>query len=309
MALRAAGLSPGVDTAETLEAIAAEFSVSRETVRRARIELMHALQPEASHALPATDSPAVARALRRLLTMTGPLAWDEVLAAWARAGGKHPYAPLPTDISSLRTWAEDSGGFLISDGKPATVAVASPEALDRVSEFLRQTLRGQPGGVERTVLLEAAEAAGLRQTTVATALSTHPAVTRLARGAWALRGQAHADESSRPLPRRRPTRRTRPTTFAWAGDGSLSIEFSMPRGPSPVIAVPKAISSLVEGREFTLEHAPRPVRLSVGNARLWGFGSLASELGISGGERAAILINLLAGTATLRPAEGRETWG
>lgn len=309
MALRAAGLGPGGDTAESLEAIAAEFSVSRETVRRARIELMRALQPEPAHALRAASSPAIARALRRLLTMTGPLAWDEVLAAWARAGGKHPYAPLPTDTTSLRTWAEDSGGFVLSEGERATVAVASPEALDQVSEFLRQTLRGQPGGVERTTILEAAEAALLRQTTVATALSSHPAVTRLARGTWALRGQAHADESSRPLPRSRPTRLTRPTSFGWARNGSLSIEFSMPRGPSPVIAVPTAISSLVEGREFAIGHGPKPVRLSVGNARLWGFGSLASELGISGGERAEILINLLTGTATLNPARGRETQG
>jgi hypothetical protein len=307
MALRAAGLRG--DTAETLEAIAADFSVSRETVRRARIELMRALQPVTSHAVPPTSSPALARALRRLLTMTGPLAWDELLVAWARAGGKHPYAPLPTDTTSLGTWAENSGGFVISEGEPRTVAVASPEALDQVSRFLHQILRGQPGGVDRTAILEAAEAAGLRQTTVATALSSHPAVTRLARGTWALRGQAHADESSRPLPRRQPTRRTRPTAFGWTGDGSLSIEFSMPRGPSPVIAVPKAVSSVVEGREFTVAHGPRTVRLSVGNARMWGFGSLASGLGISGGERAEVLINLLAGTATLRPAEGKEVRG
>jgi hypothetical protein len=49
------------------------------------------------------------------------------------------------------------------------------------------------------------------------------------------------------------------------------------------------------------------VRVTVGNARLWGFGPLVSELGLSGGQRAQLLINLLAGTASLNPVDRGET--
>src|ERR1700754_3442529 len=109
MALRAVGLDAAGEDRASLDDIDAGLGVSRETVRRARNELLQAMQPtggttgNALYVLLSLSSPsepsaassatATARALRRLLTMTGPLPWDETLTAWARAGGKPPYSP------------------------------------------------------------------------------------------------------------------------------------------------------------------------------------------------------------------------
>lgn len=320
MALRAAGL----DNREraSLDSIAADSGVSRETVRRARNELLTALDvraqelnsaplhPRLAPSGPAPDgSPATARALRRLLTMTGPLAWDEILSAWARAGGKPPYTPLPKDIRSMRRWIESIDGLVVSPEEgmkngPVTIDVARPEELDQVGQFLYDALRGHPGGVDRADLIAMAEGASLKPTTIATALSQHPAAIRLGRGTWALRGRNNpVRRGSDALLTRRKARRPRPTTFSWGSDGSLEIEFSVPRGPSPVVAVPKAVAQFVEGREFTVEDVDRPARISIGNARLWGFGPLVSELGLSSGQRARISLRLIASTAMFQDAE------
>ncbi len=323
MALRAAGLESTVEGRTSLDAIARDFGVSRETVRRARNKLLHTMEPPTGTAAdavfsslslsapsePSAESPATARALRRLLTMTGPLRWDEVLSAWARAGGKPPYSPLPTDTASMRAWAENAGGFRISaaDGRsgPAVIETLLPEGLDQVSQFLLEALRDVTAGVDRGVLLDLAEEAGLKPTTIATTLSMHPAVTRVGRGVWALRGGT--PDRSNELPRVVEPRRMvrfRPTSFTWGADGSLQIEFSVPRGPSPVVAVPRAVSGIVEGREFVVETAEKPMRLAVRNARLWGFGPRLSGLGLPEGARVTIALNLLAGTATITP-EGK----
>lgn len=319
MALRAAGLD-GRERA-SLDSIAADSGVSRETVRRARNELLAVLDvqtrdlnsaPLDSHLAPSGPAPdgtqATARALRRLLTMTGPLAWDEILIAWARAGGKPPYTPLPKDVRSMRRWMESVDGLVVSAEEgmsgPVSIDVARAEELDQVGQFLCDALRGHSGGVDRADLLAMAEGAGLKPTTIATALSQHPAAIRLGRGTWALRGRNDpVQRGSDTLLTRRKARRPRPTTFSWGSDGSLDIEFSVPRGPSPVVAVPKAVAQFVEGREFTVEDVDRPVRISIGNARLWGFGPLVSESGLSAGQRARISLRLIASTAMFQDAE------
>ncbi len=325
IALRAAGIGSIGGPRESLEAIAAASGVSRETVRRARNDLLAAVEAQSAVELPGlysrgrpcmsqapVETPATARALRRLLTMTGALAWDEVLRAWARAGGKHPYTPLRTDIESLRVWAQGADGLVVTpdhgqDG-PVTVAVETPEGLDQVSGFLYANLRGRPAGIDRVALLEAADSAGLRSSTIATALSQHPAVMRIGRRTWALRGQRDAESiEATPIPSGRQAARGRPTSFRWADDGSLVIEFSIPRGPSPVIAVPRAVAELVEGQDFVIGGHGRRARITVGNARLWGFGPFVSEVGLSRGQRAQLLINLLAGTAILSPVDREET--
>lgn len=322
MALRAAGLD-GPERS-SLESIASDHGVSRETVRRARNELLQSLesQPGATSDLaysllsvhapsePTADSPATARALRRLLTITGPLPWDEVMGAWARAGGKPPYSPLPSDVPSMRRWAKEVGGLEISGTEPnaqkTTIGVTSAEELDRVGRFLLDTLGGQVGGIDRNELLELAENAGLKRTTIATTLSIHPAVMRVRRGMWALRGQRQ-EEAIRPSPMRsRRSKRVRPTTFNWNSDGSLLIEFSLPQGPSPVIAVPRAVSEIIEGREFQVEREGKPMHVTVRNAKLWGFGPLLSEPKTPSGTRVTIALDLMAGTANIN-AEGKGT--
>lgn len=326
MALRATGLDHVDGERTSLDTIAADHGVSRETVRRARNELLQAIEllpgtsNDSVHSLlslhvppePSAETPATARALRRFLTMTGPLEWDAVVSAWSRAGEKPPYSRLPADIPSMRAWAGAAGGFSVTGDdagvRPVTIAVVLPEELDQVGQFLLDSLRGRPGGVDRSELLELALVAGLKQTTIATALSIHPAVIRVGRGMWALRGRTW-ESSSEPAPiaERRRTRRARPTTFAWEADGSLLIEFSIPLGPSPVVAVPKAVSEIVEGREFRVEEGEKPMCVTVKNARLWGFGSSLSGLRLQRGARVTITLNLLTGKATITPTERKGT--
>lgn len=326
MALRAAGLEHVDDERTSLDAIAEDHGVSRETVRRARNELLQAIElpsgtaSDTVHSLlslhvpsePSADTPATARALRRLLTMTGPLRWDIVVSAWSRAGEKPPYSRLPADILSMRTWASEAGGFSVTGGdagvRPVTIAVVLPEELDQVGQFLLDSLRERPGGVDRSELLELAVVAGLKQTTISTALSIHPAVIRVGRGKWALLGKPR-ESSGKPaiIVEHRRTRRARPTTFSWGADGSLLIEFSIPLGPSPVVAVPKAVSEFVDGREFRVKEGEKPMRVTVKNARLWGFGPLLSELRMQRGARATITLNLLTGKATITPTERKGT--
>lgn len=320
MALRALQLQV-VGKKESLDAIATDHGCSRETVRRARNELAALLAARAqaagerpaseaapSHLTDAQDIPATARALRRLLTITGPLPWDEVLSAWARAGGRAPYLALPSDVRFLPNWLSNAGSFEMR-GDPARpiVSVTTPEALDRVGQFLYKALGDRPAGIDRADLLDAAELAGLKPTTVATMLSSHPAVTRLGRGTWGLRGARPEAGISPPSPRRRSNIfRTRPTSFSWGRDGTLQIEFSIPHGPSPVVAVPIAVAELIEDREFAIEAPKKPTRLSVRNARLWGFGPIVSQLGLPSGSRAILTLDLINSTATCGPAREKE---
>jgi hypothetical protein len=320
MALRALQLQPD-GAKESLDAIAADRGCSRETVRRARNELAALVRTSTNRlsggANTASDSevqrstpnsPAVALALRRLLTMTGPMPWDEVLNAWARAGGKPPYLPLPSNALSIRDWLVTVVGLHLSgDPTRPAMSVTSPETLDRVGQFLFDAMKSRPEGVNRSELLLEAERAGLKPTTIATALSSHPAVTRLGRGTWSLRG-VHPNIDVRESFARgsRNTARARPTSFSWGKSGTLDIEFTIPRGPSPVLAVPKAIMEFIEGREFEIAVSAKPARVSVRNARLWGFGPLVSQLGLSGGSRAVLALNLISGTAICRPVPGKE---
>lgn len=197
-----------------------------------------------------------------------------------------------------------------ADAAVSSVSIAAvlPEELDQVGHFLLSALRNQSGGVDRVELLDLAEGAGLKPTTIATALSVHPAVTRVGRGMWALRGRRQeTGNAPAHIAEPRRTGRARPTTFTWDVDGSLLIEFSIPRGPSPVVAVPKAVSEIIEGREFLVETGEKPRHVTVRNARLWGFGPLLSELRMTGGTRATIALNLLTSKATITPAERKGT--
>lgn len=304
MALRA--INPEVRD-ESLESIATEFGVSRETVRRARNELVRRVgavgSPEVVAILPGVASPtlsdpATARALRRLLTMTGPLTWDEVLTSWARAGGRAPYVPLPTDAESVRLWIADVRGLKVAADDSLLVSAEWPEDLDAVGAFLLETLGGRPRGLDRADLLALAEQSGLKGTTIATTLSSHPAVVRLGRGVWALRGHVGAVDPVDAVARRRVSR-PRPTSFSWAPSGALELTFAIPRGPSPVLAVPKAVAALIEGREFEAATEGRPARIAVKNAKLWGFDSLVSSAGLAPGERGVLSLNLIAGSASL----------
>lgn len=324
MAVRSAGLDCLGQPRASLDVIGADLGVSRETVRRARNELLQMIDlpfgvtSGAVYSLlslnvpsnPSVDSPATARALRRVLTMTGRLPWDEVVSAWARAGGKPPYYLLPADVASMRIWAEEAGGFAVaasgSGAGSVTIASVLPEDLDQVSHYLLDALRGRTAGVHRSELLKSAERVGLKRTTIATTLSIHPAVKRVGRGIWALRG-CHQQIANEPVHVVEPRRdaRVRPTTFVWSADGSLMIEFSVPRSPSPVVAVPKAVSGIIEGREFLMDKGEKSMRFAVRNARLWGFGPLLSELKVPDGARASIALNLLAGTATITFTEGK----
>lgn len=324
MAMRAAGLQATGKRKESLDAIAQDYGVSRESVRRARIELVKAVEVasavrsgltyERSMSLtqPSSDpGKATARALRRLLTMTGPLPWDEVLNAWARAQGRHPYLPLPTDTAQVGQWLLSAEGLVVNRSNAyegaLTVGVKSPEKLDRVSAFLLECLQGRSRGVQRTDLFDAAERVSLKSTTIATALSHHPAVVRLDSGMWALRG-LKADGILTPTPEPKPKnrRRPRPTRFHWAATGALVLEFSVPHGPSPVVAVPRAIADLVEGRSFTLEGGSKTGQVTVRQARLWGFAPLVGELGITHGQRVELSLDLLDGVANLEPLTRQE---
>jgi hypothetical protein len=204
------------------------------------------------------------------------------------------------------------GGFVIRQSTsraPIEIDVLRPEALDQVSTYLYESLREQHGGVDRGVLLESAKKANLMPTTIATALSSHPAVKRIGRSTWTLRGRS----SQRENPSRSPVSpkgksRTRPTTFSWNIDGSLTIEFSVPRGPSPVVAVPRAVADFLEKREFRLDGSEKPAQVTIRGARLWGFGPLVSEHRLPSGARAILTLNLVAGNARFEAAIERGTY-
>lgn len=324
MALRAAGFANDAPGAPSLDAIALEYGVSRETVRRAKNRLSDAIEELSraggghesaldfltSRTVRRGRSDATARALRRLLTMTGPLAWDEVLSAWARAGGKPPYLPLPTALPEMRSWISEIRGIdltpVTTEPGKVVVSVREPEALDSLSGYLLSALRGKSEGVHRSVLLEESADHDLQASTVATALSQHPAVMRLGSGRWSLRGEKGSSTVAQTIHEPRKRTRARPATFGWNPDATLFIEFSIPRGPSPVVAVPAAIADLINNRSFDIENSQRLSQISIGNARMWGFGALASDRGIASDSRARISLDLSNGTAVLEPAPSQE---
>lgn len=260
------------------------------------------------------------RAVRRLLTMTGPLPWVDLLAAWSRGQGRPPHRPLPADVAVLTAWLAPMPGLRVRsskelDGQPVVEAVPPDVDMDRTSALLHRALASEPAGLSRVELLEAATNAGLRGSSVAAALTYHPAVTNVSRARWALRTSpdqprfaAPADEPQTPSVRRPARARGRPTTYTWSAMGELLLEFSAPSGPSPVFAVPSAVASILEGRELPLAIPGKPATgtLAVRNARAWGFGSLLATFAPSPGDRFDLACDLVAGTATLGPAHARK---
>lgn len=259
------------------------------------------------------------RAVRRLVTMTGPLPWADLLTAWASGGGRPPHRPLPTNVDVLTAWLAPVPGLSIraSDalgGQPVVEAVDPPVDLDRTSDFLLRAIGQRPGGLGRAELLEAATRDGLRPANVAAALTYHPAVRKVGRGQWALRtspdhGRDLAALVGEQPPVVAPRRaRYRPVTFTWAPDGQLLLEFSAPSGPSPVLAVPSAVAPMLEGRELPLSSPPREVTgtLVIRGARAWGFGPLMRDLGTTPGQRLQLSCDLVVRTATLITAPPRK---
>lgn len=269
-------------------------------------------------ALPAelqTESPA-GRAMRRLLSSTGPLPWPDLLAAWARGRGRPPHGQIPADITVLSDWLDFPGIRIRSSatlgGQPVVEADAPMVELDKVGGFLRATLSPRADGLPRTELLEAAKEAGLQASSVAAALSYHPAVVQTQRGWWALRRSPDAPAVDTRLPlrgdKRRP--RPRPTTYRWTPDGALVLQFSVPSGPSPVIAVPSAVAAILEGREFrvALDGEATSATTTVRGARAWGFGPALAQFGPAPGDRFDLAFDLLSGISTLGlPAQKMES--
>lgn len=257
------------------------------------------------------------RAIRRLVTMTGPLTWADLLAGWSRAAGKPPYEPLPLRTDVLDAWAAHVPGLHLDAPGGPLGAVGPAVPLDRTSQFLLTTLGQAPAGLSRPELLDAGESAGLRRSGLAAALSYHPALTSTKRGHWALRTGAHAlptraavNESELAAVRAAPARhrRPKPTTFTWSADGELVLEFSVPSGPSPVVAVPRAVAAVLDGARLRVR-APdgtAPAEMVVRDARAWGFGPAVSHLGLRPGDRAVLTCDLVAGAVTVTPRQTKE---
>lgn len=259
------------------------------------------------------DSPT-GRALRRVLTMTGPLVWADLLSAWARGAGKAPYEPLPARTDVLDAWVTGVPGLRLEAPGGPVAAVDPPVELDRTSTFLREALNGKPAGRERVELLEAAESAGLRRSGVAATLSHHPALVSVQRGRWALRTGSTAELAAPEAAvaaarggRTRP-RKARPTTFTWTPAGELVLEISVPAGPSPVVAVPRAVADVLDGARLIVRtpHADAMGEMVVRSARAWGFGPALAACGVRPGERAALTCDLVAGAVTVTPVPPTE---
>lgn len=265
---------------------------------------------------------AAVRSLRRLLSMTGPLPWADVLVAWSRARGRPPYAPLPADTDLLTAWVHGLPGLRVRPSSSTEVGqvVENTAAidLDRTSQFLLEQLTAWGGTTTRAALFDAAKREGLKPSTLAVALSYHPAIVSPAREAWSLRrspeqpikptGTGAHDQAEHtthiPVAPVSRVRRRRPTTYTWSPTGELVLNASVPSGPSPVISVPRAIADILEGRALPLSTAAAdsPAVLTVHNSKAWGFGPLLAVAELSPGERFNLTCNLLEGTATLSRA-------
>lgn len=254
-----------------------------------------------------TDSPG-GRALRRVLTMTGPLMWADLLAAWARAGGRAPHQPLPPRVDVLDAWVTGVPGLALDAPGGPVRAAHPPVELDRTSQVLLDALTTSPGGLGRAELLAAAESRGLRRSGVAAALSYHPALVAPARGRWALRGTAAASPGVAAAAAIPAVARRRPTTFAWAPGGQLVLEFTVPSGPSPVVAVPSVVAEVLAGHTLTVRTASGgPAgEMRVRDARAWGFGPALARLGLRPGDRAVLTCDVLAGAVTVTGVPPKE---
>lgn len=240
------------------------------------------------------------RALRRVLEMTGPLPWVDLLAAWARGRGRPPYLPLPSNVRVLTEWLDGVAGVRIRssqdlDGTQVVEAVTPKVEMDRVGGFLLRALRDQPAGVARADLLESARQSRLQTSTVASAMTYHPALVSLERGSWALRTSPERPPKEATLRLTAAYRRPQPTTYTWSPKGDLILEFSVPKSPSPVIAVPSALAEILEGREAPISAALSDVKgtLTVRRARMWGFGAVMASLDAHPGERFRLIFDLI----------------
>ncbi|CAL8973741.1 hypothetical protein CELL_01608 [Cellulomonas sp. T2.31MG-18] len=253
------------------------------------------------------DNPA-GRELRRLVTMTGPLPWADLLAAWGRAKGRAPYGSLPADVTVVEAWVDALPGVQIRAsevlGGPQVVeATGRPVELGKVDQFLLESLSEVPAGLARQDLLALAERAGLAASSASTVLTYHPALINPGRGLWALRPSPERSRHFRrpvavsPTQRRAPRR---PTTYSWTAAGELVLQISMPATPSPVVSIPAPIAEVVEGRELAITAPSVAGVMIVRGAKAWGFAAALSAIGARPGDRVDLICDLVMGTVTFQ---------
>ncbi|GGM74287.1 hypothetical protein GCM10012275_51220 [Longimycelium tulufanense] len=141
--------------------------------------------------------------LRTLLSVHQPVdllsARQAVENFWAyrNAGRTADQADLvvPT-LTGLRAFCEWHDQLAVDDGElSATVPLDLNEELGVEAALLVELIRMSPNGVlDRTSLMETAEAFGLNLSTVSVYLTFHPAFVQLDRNAWTVRGTQVASD-------------------------------------------------------------------------------------------------------------------
>lgn len=265
----------------------------------------------------ARGAPSV-QALRRLLTLTGPLRRPDLLAAWGRAKGRTPYGALPLEVRILDDWIDGLEGLNLRRSREMSAdavieSCGEDVSLSPMSRFLLVELGAAQGGMTREELLDAGLRSGIPSSTLSAALTYHPAVRHVARGYWQLRAapdiRREAEEAAEPDGRstattNQPTRvprvkRLRPTDYTWSPAGELVLRATVPSGPSPVIAVPTAVASVLEGRQFIVRSQAGTATVKIRNARAWGFGPLLVPLQLLAGNTFELSFDVVNAAATL----------
>lgn len=235
------------------------------------------------------------RALLRLLSISGPLPWVDLLAAWSRGQGRGSFPSLPSEVDVLRAWVDAFADLRIRDARILSSGVETTtqviEAVDagsvrqdKTTLALQELLHDRPEGMSRSEILERVPEFGLKPATIATALTYHPALTHAGRDLWILLRSPVREPAPDPLPAtglptttlksaramkarsgalpapppRLRRDRSQPVTYTWSPSGALVLRGQVPFSPSPVLYVPTAVRSLLEGRTLQVHVATAP---------------------------------------------------
>jgi len=242
----------------------------------------------------------VVRGLLRLLNACGPLDAGEIGEAWRRGEQLAGYVALPAHLQVLRDWLDASPAF---GNREDLYSPAVGVPVDPITSTLARILESFPEGLDRATLRERALEAELNPATFAVATTYNPILEHAGRDLWRLRHhRAHAQHP--PTVRRRPRRRPgapAATRWTWGPTGHLLLTARLPHTESPVVNIPAAVSTLLEGTEFSLDESPGRGSglLTFRNGTSWGYQSFLTAEGAGPDDELIVSLNLATKTARL----------
>jgi hypothetical protein len=240
--------------------------------------------------------------LRKLLSVSSPIALDDVMEALVRVHSQGRLPRIPPD-AAVAHFASKHPSYLYTAGRISGMAPFDPKKeLSPVERIFVEVLSSVPSGLmDREALLRACTERGMNAGTFGQYTAFSPILKQLGRGVWCLRGRSveggRVERPSHRRPRRRSTAQA-----VLTGDGRLIVTWNIATAASKVFSLPSVVRSGFVDREY---RATTSSGAAVGTVKVnatggsWGYNVFLREARVVPGDSIVAEFDRRRGCVTL----------